>query len=60
MCIFAGLKYFHINHFNTTNIMGKGDKKTRRGKIMSKSYGKYRIHKVKVDKAPATTETKEA
>ncbi|XBT18373.1 MAG: 30S ribosomal protein THX [Candidatus Shikimatogenerans sp. Tduv] len=27
--------------------MGKGDKKTKRGKIINKSYGKYRVKKKK-------------
>lgn len=31
--------------------MGKGDKKTRRGKIASHSYGKVRTHKKKKKKS---------
>jgi ribosomal small subunit protein bTHX len=27
--------------------MGKGDKKTKKGKIISKSYGRTRPHKIK-------------
>ena len=30
--------------------MGKGDKRTRRGKIFKGSYGKTRLHKKKVKK----------
>ena len=32
--------------------MGKGDKKTRRGKIKAESYGKSRKHRVKKAGAP--------
>ena len=37
--------------------MGKGDKKTKRGKIIAGSYGKTRPHKVKT-KVKAKTKTK--
>ena len=37
--------------------MGKGDKKTRRGKIMAGSYGKYRAHRVKYSTAPKAETT---
>jgi 30S ribosomal protein S31 len=42
--------------------MGKGDKKTRRGKIANGSYGKFRAHKVKknTQATTTTTETKNA
>jgi 30S ribosomal protein S31 len=33
--------------------MGKGDKRTRRGKIFKASYGKTRPHTAGVKKAPA-------
>jgi len=33
--------------------MGKGDKRTKRGKITISSYGKSRPHKVKTDAKPA-------
>jgi len=36
--------------------MGKGDKKTRKGKIAIGSYGKKRPHDIKKDK-PAAAET---
>jgi ribosomal small subunit protein bTHX len=39
--------------------MGKGDRKTRRGKIAIRSYGNVRPHKVKV-KAPAAVAKKPA
>lgn len=38
--------------------MGKGDKKTRKGKIAMGSYGKTRPHDIKKDK-PAATIVKE-
>lgn len=33
--------------------MGKGDKRTRRGKIIAGSYGKYRMRKKKMKEAKA-------
>ena len=36
--------------------MGKGDRKSRRGKLFRKSFGKRRPHKVK--KAPPKAESK--
>ena len=38
--------------------MGRGDKKSRKGKIAMGSYGKTRPHKVKPEAKPAETETK--
>ena len=40
--------------------MGKGDKKTAKGKIAMGSYGKTRPHKVKKSGAPKPTETETA
>lgn len=34
-----------MNRFNQVNSMGKGDKRTRRGKIYNGSYGKSRQKK---------------
>jgi len=38
--------------------MGKGDTRTRRGKIYNGSYGKTRPHKLKKKPAPTQTPTK--
>jgi 30S ribosomal protein S31 len=38
--------------------MGKGDKKTRKGKITMGSFGKTRPHKVKKAEAAKSTEKK--
>lgn len=38
--------------------MGKGDKRTRRGKIFAGSFGKSRPRRIKKNVKPATTETK--
>jgi len=38
--------------------MGKGDTRTRRGKIYNGSYGKTRPHKLKKKPAPASTPAK--
>jgi ribosomal small subunit protein bTHX len=40
--------------------MGKGDRKTRKGKITKKSFGKTRPHKVKAQKAEKNTATEKA
>ena len=40
--------------------MGKGDKKTAKGKIAMGSYGKTRPHKVKKSDSPKTTEAETA
>jgi len=48
-----------LNRCKTKDLfMGKGDKKTRRGKIKAGSYGKSRKHRVKKAAAPAKTTTK--
>jgi 30S ribosomal protein S31 len=39
--------------------MGKGDKRTRRGKIFAGSFGKSRPKRVKKNVAPKTDEKKE-
>jgi len=46
-----------ISNQSNFQLMGKGDKKTRRGKIMAGSYGKYRAHKVKYSTAPKAETT---
>jgi ribosomal small subunit protein bTHX len=38
--------------------MGKGDTRTRRGKIYNGSYGKKRLHRVRKASAPAQRPTK--
>jgi len=43
------------NYNHQINIMGKGDKKTRKGKIAMGSYGKTRPHTFKKTK-PVTAE----
>ncbi|NND34316.1 MAG: 30S ribosomal protein THX [Saprospiraceae bacterium] len=40
--------------------MGKGDKKTKRGKIIMGSYGKTRVHKTPKPAADTTTAKKAA
>ena len=39
--------------------MGKGDKRTRRGKIFKSSYGNTRLHKAR-KKAPAVRQPRKA
>jgi len=38
-------------HINTREVMGKGDKRTKKGKIINKSYGKSRPKKSKLARA---------
>jgi len=45
-------QFSNLHEINTIN-MGKGDKKTRRGKIANKSYGARRPKKIKKVVAPA-------
>jgi 30S ribosomal protein S31 len=47
-CIDRGAQYVYCGALESTtreaNIMGKGDKRTRKGKIFKSSYGKTRPH----------------
>jgi 30S ribosomal protein S31 len=50
-----------FNHsLKTTEIMGKGDAKSKKGKLTKGSYGKRRPHKPakKTEKAPAVSAAK--
>lgn len=49
------LNYFILNH--KLNIMGRGDKKTKRGKISKGSYGNSRPRETKEKLVPAEEKT---
>ena len=51
--------FFYFYHSNKKLIMGRGDKKTKRGKIAQGSYGVSRPKRKKVEAAaPAKKKTK--
>lgn len=52
--IFAAFKHISLNTKNT-DIMGRGDKKTKRGKINSGSFGKSRPAREIVRKSALAT-----
>ncbi len=56
LCIYAALLQF--NHSNKLITMGRGDKKTAKGKRFKGSFGKSRPAKVAVKKAAKKAERK--